>query len=168
MKLPTRQTLKEQILLALYAALMFALQIAMAQLPNIEPVTLFVILLTTVYGWKSLISVYVFVLLEGLFWGFGEWWIGYLYVWAILVVIVMCLRRHGNVVLWTVVAGFYGLCFGLLCAPAHFLVGGIGGGLAWIISGLPYDIIHGIGNIAMVLILFVPLQKLLLKLVREQ
>ena len=142
---------------------MFALQLALAGLPNIELVTLFVILLTTVYGVKTLIPIYIFVVLEGLYWGFNDWWIGYLYVWTILFGIVMLLKKYSHVALWAVVAGAFGLSFGTLFAPIRLVIGGPGYALGWIVSGLPYDIVHCIGNAASTALLFIPLQKVMIR-----
>ena len=162
MKLRTRLDRKRLILFALFGALLFALQIALSGLPNIELVTLFVILLTTVYGMQALIPIYIFVILEGIYWGFGLWWIGYLYVWALLSVVVYLLRKYSHPVLWAVVGGFFGLSFGTLFSPIYFIIGGWSGGIGWIISGLSMDIVHCLGNVASVLLLFAPLQKVML------
>ena len=64
MKQPTRSAfkLRELTALAVFAALMIALQVALAGLPNIEMVTLLIILATVHLGHKALLSVAVFVL----------------------------------------------------------------------------------------------------------
>ena len=56
-------------LFGVLGALTFALQVAMAPLPNIEPVSLLVMIFAVVFGWKSLYPVYVFVVMEILFYG---------------------------------------------------------------------------------------------------
>ena len=159
----TRSDNRTLILLSLYGAILFGSQVALSGLPNIEIVTLLVILLTTVYGATALLPVYIFVMLEGFFWGFNDWWIGYLYVWTILVGIVLLLRKFSHVLLWTVVAGTFGLAFGTLMAPVKLVIGGPGYALGWIISGLKFDVVHCIGNVATTLTLFVPLQKVMIK-----
>ena len=70
-------------LFAVLGALTFAAKYVMAVLPNIEPVTLFLMIFGAVFGWKSLFIVYVYVLAEILFYGIGTWNINYLYIWAI-------------------------------------------------------------------------------------
>ena len=45
-------------------ALTFGMKVAMAGLPNIEPVSLMVMLFAVVFGWKALYPVYLYVLLE--------------------------------------------------------------------------------------------------------
>lgn len=163
MKQPTPSAIKlrELAALAVFAALMIALQVAMAQLPNIEPVTLLIILATLFMGPKSLLAVFTFVLVEGLIYGFHIWWINYLYVWPLLVLVVWALRRWSHPLLWAVVAGAFGLFFGTLCSIPYFLTGGIGAGIGYIIQGIPFDLVHCISNIAIVALLFYPLEKVL-------
>ena len=140
---------------------MIALQVALASLPNIELVTLLIILATVHLGWKAMFSVAVFVLVEGLIYGINMWFINYLYVWPILTVIVMALRNQSSVLLWTIVAGFYGLLFGTLCSIPYFLTGGWAAGISYIAAGLSFDLTHCAGNIVSVLVLFAPLDKIL-------
>ncbi len=155
--------LRELTALAVFAALMIALQVALAGLPNIELVTLLIILATLHLGRKALLSVAVFVLAEGLIYGFGLWWFNYLYVWPILVLIVLALRQWSHPILWTIVAGLYGLLYGTLCSVPYFLTGGWGAGIGYIISGIPFDIPHCIGNIILTALLFYPLEFVLKK-----
>ncbi|MBQ8893722.1 MAG: hypothetical protein IJ043_04860 [Clostridia bacterium] len=165
MKRPTPSAfkLRELTALAVFAALMIALQVALAGLPNIELVTLLIILATLHFGPKALLSVAVFVLVEGLIYGFHLWWINYLYVWPILVLIVLALKRWSHPILWAIVAGIYGLAFGTLCSIPYFITGGWGAGIGYIVSGIPFDIPHCIGNTASVLLLFYPLDHVLKK-----
>ncbi len=149
--------------LAVFAALMIALQVALAGLPNIEMVTLLIILATVHLGAKSFLSVTVFILVEGLVYGFGLWWINYLYVWPILVLIVLALRKWSHPVLWAMMAGIYGLSFGTLCSLPYFITGGWGAGIGYIVGGIPYDIPHCIGNIVLTALLWYPLDLVLKK-----
>lgn len=161
-KLPL--SLRELIELSLMAALMFGTQVAMAALPNINIVSVLIILTVIVYGAKSFYSVAVFVLLEGLIYGFGLWFINYLYIWAILVVVALILRRNENSLIWAVIAGLFGLSFGLLCAIPYIFIGGPAMALSYWVSGIPFDITHCISNFILTLLLINPLKKLLLKL----
>ena len=160
MKQSTRLVDIRQItVLALLAAILVAQQVALAALPNVELVTMMIILATVHLGWKTLLSVAVFVILEGFLYGFGIWWFNYLYVWPILVAIVMVLRPYSHPVLWAMVAGIYGLLFGTLCSVPYFLTGGWAAGITYIIAGIPYDITHCIGNTVLTALLFYPLDK---------
>lgn len=154
-------SVREMTLLALFAALMIALQVAMASLPNIELVTLLIILVTVHLGWKAMFSVAVFVLVEGLIYGFNMWFVNYLYVWPILTILVMVLRNQSSVLLWTIIAGLYGLLFGTLCSIPYFITGGWAAGISYIVAGLTFDLAHCAGNVVSVLVLFTPLNKIL-------
>lgn len=161
--IPSAIKLRELTALAVFAALMIALQVALAGLPNIELVTLLIILATLHLGKKALLAVAVFVLVEGLIYGFGLWWINYLYVWPVLVLIVLALRRWSHPLLWVIVAGIYGLAFGTLCSIPYFITGGWGAGIGYIASGIAFDIPHCIGNIALTALLYYPLNLVLKK-----
>ncbi len=160
-----RLAVRELISLSLIAALMTAGKELMAFLPNIEPVTLLLMCTTLVYGAKALYPCYIFVLLEGLLYGFGWWFFFYLYVWAILVLAVLLLRPvNTSWVIWTVVAALFGLLFGPLSALQSLLVGGWRMAFSYWISGIPFDILHCVGNAVLCGLLLKPLTGLMRKL----
>ena len=154
---------------AMMGALMFGSKCLMAALPNIHLIALFIIVLTVVFRWKALFPVYLYVLLEGVVYGFGVWFIGYLYVWAVLFGAVMLLPRKGpvwlRIALYSLAGGLHGILFGTMLSPVQAVIFGldIKGSLAWIAAGFPYDVIHGISN-AVLCGLSWPLIKLLTKL----
>ena len=151
----------EIVLMGFLTAIVFAAQVAMGFLPNIEMVTLLFILYTLVLGKKVFFIIYVFVFLEGIFYGFGLWWINYLYVWTVQCIITLFLRKQTSVIFWCIISGFYGITFGALCAIPYFFMGGIPSAFAYWVSGIIYDIPHCIGNIIICLLLFKPLYKIL-------
>ena len=151
-------------LFGILGALTFGLKFAMSWLPNIEPVSLLVMLYAVVFGRKCLYPIYLYVALEILFYGIQLWNINYLYVWPILALLAYVMRKSENPLSWAMLSGVFGLCFGLLCAPVYIFTGGIGLAIGWWTSGIPYDLLHCVGNFAMALILFIPLRKLLEKL----
>ncbi len=153
----TRMNVRDMVICGIFAAVLFVAQIALAVLPNIEIVSLLVIVYTLVFERKTIPIIYAFALLEGLVYGFGIWWIMYLYVWTILYAIVRCFRNNENALFWAVIGGFYGLGYGVLCSIPYFLTGGTGVGIAWWIRGIPYDIIHGVGNFIVIFLLFKPI-----------
>ena len=85
-------SVRELVLFALLGAVMFAGKMAMAGLPNIEPVSLLVILFALVFGRKALWSIYLYVALECVVWGLNTWSISYLYVWLMLYLVTRLLR----------------------------------------------------------------------------
>lgn len=154
-------TARELTTFALLAALLLALQVALAPLPNVELVSLLIALYTRRYGAKALLIVYTFVLLEGFIYGFGLWFVNYLYVWAVLWALAMALRGMKGVAGWVMLLGAYGLGFGLLCAVPYVFIGGFGYAVSYFISGIPFDITHGISNAALAALLFKPLGRAL-------
>ncbi len=149
-------------MLALMAALIFGTKVALAGIPNVNLNSVLIILTVVFFGWKALYTVYIYVLLEGLIFGFSVWWVGYLYVWAILVVVAMLLRKNDSALLWAVVAGFYGLVFGLLMYLEWFAInGGWEGFFAMWVAGVPYDITHCVSNFIVTLVLYRPLYRVM-------
>ena len=160
-------SVKDIVLIALLSALLLISQVALAPIPNVELVSLLLILYTMFFQKKTLYIIYVFVLLEGILYVFGMWWGCYLYVWTILWGITMLLKSEQNALFWALVSGFFGLAFGTLCSVPYFLTGGIEMGLGWIVSGLPFDITHGIGNFVVALLLFHPLHYVLSRICKR-
>ena len=148
-------------------ALTFGAKYVMAPLPNIEPVSLFVMLFGVVFGWKALWPVGVYVAMEILVYGIQLWNINYLYVWGSLAVAAWLLKKFRNPFFWATVSGLFGMAFGLLCSPVYVFIGGFDYARRWWLAGLPYDIPHCIGNFIIALVLFEPLRILLTKLYRK-
>ncbi|MBQ5755083.1 MAG: hypothetical protein IIV90_05390 [Oscillospiraceae bacterium] len=163
MKLTTRQAA----LFGILGALTFAAKVAMMGLPNIEPVSLIVMLFSVTYGRKALYPIYVYVLLEFTLFGFHLWSVNYLYVWAILAGLAWLFRSMSHPLGWALLSGAFGLFFGALCAPVYLFTGGPAFAFTWWASGIPFDLTHAAGNFAMALLLFCPLRRLFARLERS-
>jgi energy-coupling factor transport system substrate-specific component len=162
-----RKRTLELTILALLGALMFGAKMAMAALPNIEPVSLLILVYTAVFGRKALYPIYIYVLLELMVWGLGLWNLNYLYVWLVLYLLGRLFRRMDSPWGWAILSGGYGLAFGLLCTPVYLVTGGWAYGLSWWVSGIPFDVAHCAGNFALALVLYRPLTKGLGRLKRQ-
>lgn len=156
--------LRDCVILALLGAVTAGAQIAMAPLPNIEPVTLLLMCCAIVYGGRALYAVFVFVMLEGLVFGFGIWFFSYLYIWPALVIVTWALRKNTSYIIWAIVAAAFGLFFGALCALPYLPLGGWSAAAAYWVAGIPFDLIHGAGNAVMSALLLKPLVHVLEKL----
>ena len=152
-------------LFGVLGALTFGAKVAMSYLPNIEPVSLMVMLFAVVFGWKAVYPLYLYVVMEILLYGINLWNINYLYVWLLLMLVSLAMRRLQNPLWWALLSGLFGLAFGLLCSPVYMVsMGSVSYGIRWWIAGLPFDITHAVGNFVIALLLFVPLRKLLTRL----
>lgn len=162
-----RITTKELVTLAFLGAILLVGQIALAPFPNIEIVSLLIYLYTQIYGKKVFLPIYTFVILEGCVYGFGVWWLGYLYVWSILAVIVLLIKDDAlkkSLPFSCVILGAYGLSYGFLFSIPYFMILGPKGGMAYWVSGIPFDLAHAIGNVTSALILYKPLRHLIERL----
>ena len=157
-------TVREITLFGVLGAMTFAAKYVMAFLPNIEPVSLMVMLFAVTFGKKALYPIFLYVAMEILFYGLGTWNVMYLYIWPCLGILAYGLREMRSPLGWAVLSGAFGLLFGALCIPVDIVIGGPGYGLSKWISGIPFDIAHCIGNFVMALILFSPMRTLMEKL----
>jgi energy-coupling factor transport system substrate-specific component len=129
-------------------------------------------LLTVVFRARALIPIYIYVFIQGLYAGFNMWWMPYLYIWAVLWGITMLipkgLSQRAACIVYPTVCALHGFAYGTLYAPFQAFVYHLGweGMLAWIVSGVKFDILHGLGNFAFGL-LIVPLSELFLRLTRK-
>ena len=163
---------REMCIFAMLGAIMFASKVIMEALPNIHLLGMLTVTYTVVYRKKALVPLYLYVMLEGLFGGFNFWWLPYTYIWTILWGITMLLPRNMPkkvaYVVYSVICALHGFAFGTLYAPAQALMFGLNfeQTVAWIIAGLPFDMIHGFSNLGLGF-LVVPLSELLARLSRK-
>ncbi len=149
------------VLCALLAAVMTALQAAMSPLPNIEPVSLLILVYTLVFGRQVFYIIYTFVFLEGLLYGFHLWWATYLYIWPLWALAVLLIGRSRELppLVWAVASGAFGLSFGALDA-IPYLVGGPAAAFSRWVAGIPFDLLHCGGNFFLALALERPLYRM--------
>lgn len=162
----------EIVLFAMLGALMFCSKVIMEILPNIHLLGMFTMVYTLVFRWKGLIPLYVYIMLNGLYAGFAMWWWPYLYIWTLLWGMTMLLPRHMPTkmacIVYPAVCALHGSAFGILYAPAQALMYRMGfeATVAWTLAGLPWDLLHGVGDLfAGMLVL--PLSRLLTDLLKR-
>lgn len=161
----------EMVLFAMLATLMFCSKIIMELLPNIHLLGMFTMVYTVVFRKKALIPIYLYVIINGIYAGFADWWLPYLYVWGVLWAMTMLIPKKipkvAACIVYPVVCAVHGFAFGIIYAPGQALLYGFNfeQTLAWISMGLPFDIIHGISNFFVGMIIF-PLTELMNKLLK--
>lgn len=168
---PKGLSTKDITLCAMMVAMIEACKVVLAGIPNVELTTFWIILFTLHFKKRILFVIPTFILIEGAMYGFGLWWVMYLYSWPLLALITWLFRKINSAVSWSILSGFFGLCFGALCSIPYFVIGaidegirgGIASGFAWWIAGIPFDLIHGIANFVIMLVLYHPVNNILTK-----
>lgn len=164
-------TAKEIALIGMMVAVIEVCKAAIGFLPNIELTTFWLVLFTLYFGRKVLFVVPVFILIEGCIYGFGLWWVMYLYLWPLLVFFVWIFRKQESVWFFSILSGLFGLLFGFFAAIPYVVIGAVDGGLrnglaagfAWWIAGIPWDIVHGVSNFVIMLVLYKPIRNVMQK-----
>ncbi len=160
---------KEIAVFGMLGALMYASKWLMEVLPNFHLIGVFIVAVTVVYRQKALFPIYIFVFLAGLFGGFATWWFSYLYIWAVLWGAVILLPRKLSPkvapFVYVAVCAAHGFLYGVLYAPVQALFYGYDfqRTLMWLMTGIPFDITHGISNLCGGILIY-PLVKVLQKI----
>lgn len=143
----------------LLAALLTVSKFAMDGLPNIELVSLLVIVYTLEFPKIVIPAVYTYAVLYGLLNGMGIWWVPQLYVWLVLIGLTRLMRQNQSRLVWALISGLFGLSYGALYAVFYGVLNGPAAGVAWWITGIPFDLLHGGGNFLVAMLLLPSLRK---------
>lgn len=139
-------------------------KLALSFLPNVEIVTLLIILYTLCFGRKVFYAIFTFICIEIFIYGFNLWVIMYFYIWPLLAGISYLCRKKTGTLFWSFLSAFFGLFFGAFCAIPYIFTSGLAGAFAWWIAGIPFDILHCISNFVLAFVLFQPLHSTLNRL----
>ncbi len=145
-------TIKEITIFAMLGAVMYVSKMVMEFLPNVHLLGVFTIAFTVVYRKKALYPIYIFVLLLGMFNGFSAWWIPYLYLWTVLwgatMLLPINMPKTWRPLIYMLINTVHGLLYGTLYAPVQAVMFGLDfeKTVAWIVAGLPWDVMHAISN----------------------
>lgn len=154
---------------AVMAVLLEISKLALSWAANVELVSFFVIMFTLSFGRKTLAALPVFILVEGLIYGFSIWWIMYVYVWPLLAVVTYILKNNKSRFFWVIFSCIFGLAFGALCSVPYIFMGSAGGSVAnglktavmWWVAGIPFDVVHAVANAVIMFLLYKPVKKVL-------
>lgn len=160
MKLQT----KDIVIIGMMTAMMEAAKLSLAAVPNVELISLLIILFTLFFEQKVVYVIGAFILVEGLLYGFGVWWVMYLYAWPLLALVTWLFRKQESVWIFSMISGVFGLLFGTMCSIPYLFIGGWKMAFSWWIAGIPYDLIHGVSNFIICMVLFVPMRRIMNKI----
>jgi len=162
------------VLFTMFGVLLYLADIIFEFIPNVHGVALFICVITLVYRWKAIISVFVYITITAatsliISAGHSLWWIPYIYIFPILWLLVMLIPKKLpikiKVILCMIFSGLHGLLFGLMYLPYQILMYNLNfeSAIAWLGMGLWYDVLHMVGNIIMCTLIY-PLYNVLIKL----
>ena len=164
----SRVTIKDITIMALMVAIIEVCKFALAHIPNVELTSFWIIMFTLYFGARIFYIIPVFILIEGAVYGIHLWWIMYLYAWPLLAIVTLLLRKMKGAWEWAMISGIFGLSFGALCAIPYIFTSGIYGAFAYWVSGIPFDLIHGIANFLIMLVLYTPLNTVMSKMSKDE
>lgn len=152
---------------AVMSAMLTALKFALSFIPNVEVVTLLIMVYAAVFGAVyTLPAVCVFCAVEVAIYGFGSWVLLYFVYWPALALLCCALfRRRHSLLVAVVAAAVMSALFGVLsaCTDTLFVAVGFPGpelGAYWVayyVRGLYFDLVHVVSNFCVVGLLFLPL-----------
>lgn len=171
MERKSKLTIMDISLIGLMVAIIEVCKVAMAHIPNVELTTFWLMMFTLFLGKRVYYVIPVFIIIEGLIYGFGLWWIMYLYLWPLVVAVTRIFRKDNSILTFSMISGVFGLLFGFFGAIPYIFVGAFEGGLAngfkvataWWIAGIPWDLVHGISNFIIMLVLYHPIANVMKK-----
>ena len=137
-------------------ALLEIAKTVLAPIPNVEVVTLLLIVFARTFGKQVLYLLPAFLLVEAQSYGWGLWIFMYAYVWTIPVLLGLLFRQRQSVLFWGLVSGLFGVAFGGLCTLPYLFTAGASVAKSWWIAGLSFDLIHGAANFAIAMLLLKP------------
>ena len=152
---------KDITLIGLMVAIIEVCKVLMKDLPNIELTTFWIIMFTLYFGKKIIYVVPTFIIIEGTMFGFGMWWIMYLYLWPLLALVTWVFRKNNSAWFWAVIAGIFGLFFGFFGSFPYIVTSGPLAAFTWWIQGIPWDITHAVANFVLMLVLYQPIRQIM-------
>ncbi len=158
---------------AFMSALLTALKFALSFVPNVEVVTLLILVYGACFGLAyALPATLIFCAVEVAIYGVGSWVLLYFVYWPLLALFASLFLKGGRLPLAMVFAVLGSVLFGVLsaCCDTLFCVTyfvGDQGAKYWVayyLRGVVFDIIHVVSNFAVVLFLYRPLTMVCKKL----
>ncbi|GBG93764.1 membrane protein [Ligilactobacillus salitolerans] len=170
--LKNRLTIKHITLLGLLTALCTVARIAVLPLPNVQPVTDTLMLITLFLGvGDGLVLGILTMLVSNMFLGFGIWTLPQIAAYVVCILLVGGLSKITPLkkVTWLqlAVCVFLGFFYGFLVSLGMAVIGQAPAFWAYLISGLLFDCYHAIGNVVFYPLLAWLLPKLLARYFSE-
>ena len=149
---------KDIVVVGLLSAILVSAQIILSFLPNIEIVSLLILIFSIRLGAKKTVCItLLYSALNILIWGLHLSTIGYFFIWSGYAVVCNKFKRFLNKdITVAIFLGVFGLIFGALFAILYIPMG-VSFAFSYWINGLIFDLIHCISNFIIGIWVFSPL-----------
>lgn len=149
--------------LALLTAVCYIGRIAFQFIPNVQPVTAILLLITLLMGtWDGIIVASGSMVISNMLLGMGPWTLYQILTYAMIMAVTGGLRKFyvgletdavKRRVIFALYAGFTGLLYGFLISFFSANLFGITNFWVYYLQGLSFDVLHAIGNVGFFLVL---------------
>lgn len=155
---------KKYTLIALLASILVISKEMFAFLPNFEFVSFLLIVYTNKLTLHTTLFIsIIFCFIQVILYGFGLWTPVYFIIWPSFVYMTYILKNKlNNETKIAIYNALFGLTFGFFNSIPYFMID-LPFGWAGFLRGIPYDLIHCIGNYMIVLLLYEKTNRLLQK-----
>lgn len=156
-----RKSAHQVALLAMIVAITHISRLAFGFLPNVQPVTVILMLLTVTFGLTDAIIVaFLSIVLSNITLGMGFWTVTQICAYSIIVLLTFFVKRILDVVpysaiFWTLFAGLTGYLYGFVISflQAPILGMNLQATIGYWLAGLLFDTYHAIGNVGFYILL---------------
>lgn len=159
--------------IALMSAMLTAVKFALSFVPNVEAVTLLIMVYASAFGIAyALPSALIFCAVEVAIYGVGSWALLYFVYWPLLALISSALLRRRRPLTAIAIAVIASCLFGVLsaCCDTLFCVANLTGSqlaeywVAYYLRGVYFNVVHIVSNAIVIAVAFAPLLTVLKKL----
>ncbi|WP_333590014.1 ECF transporter S component [Ligilactobacillus acidipiscis] len=159
-------------MLGLLAAICTVLRIIKVPLPNVQPVTDIIMIVTLINGsGAGLVLAILTMLVSNLYLGFGIWTVPQITAYIVCVLTVLLFKKLFFLQkFWWLqlgVATLLGLEYGLIVSLCMVVIGQTPAFIAYYTSGFLFDIYHAAGNLVFYPLIYWPLSKVLQNYAQE-
>lgn len=144
--------------IALMTTLVSVGRLSFSFLPNVQPMTVMLVCITLYFGWKEGLAVSLLsVVLTNFYLGMGPWTLAQFVSYTVLILLTSLLEDSYERIPTPIMQGYVailGLLYGLIISLVQAPFFGWNIFIPYYLSGLPYDVLHAIGNVAFYALLF--------------
>lgn len=160
----TKSPIKDIVIIAIFSATLTAGKLALMAIPNVEIVTLLIMLYSVTFGIKiSLSSTLVFCTIETLLFGFNTWVIAYFIYWPMLAIVTFLTSKIAvqKDFFYIILGGLCTISFGIISSIFDAIISSNIAKINFFIMfsviytrGLFFYIIHLVSNIIFIAVAF--------------